>query len=156
MFFIIIKSENDFSGLRYLLGEFESQLKEATVLEGGGEDAHSAPSVYFLRWLRRCQDSLELLSSWQHGRRKETRKKEKEEGEARKNQLVEKVQRKDRTFLDGEDERRKERKRRPKENQTSQSETSPVEVWMALSPFALGADLAVSMLQWKDCREGRR
>ena len=66
------------------------------------------------------------------------------------------MQRKDRTFLNGEDERRKERKRRPKEKQTSQSETSPVEVWMALSPVALGADLAVSMLQWKDCREGRR
>ena len=71
--------------------------------------------------------------------------KEKEEtGEARKSKLVEKVQRKDRTFLHGEDQRRKERKRRPKEKQTSQGETSPGEVWkMALSPFAIWAELAV-------------
>ena len=51
---------------------------------------------------------------------------------------------KDRKSLHGEDERGKERKGRPKETQTSQSETSPGEVWkMSLSPFAVGAELAV-------------
>ena len=70
-------------------------------------------------------------------------KETEEQCEAQK-KLVEKVQRKDRQSLFGEDERGKERKGRPKEKQTSQSETSPGEVWkMALSPFAVGAELAV-------------
>ena len=47
--------------------------------------------------------------------------KEKKQVKHRRMKWVEKVQRKDRAFLHGEHERRKERNRRPTEKQTSQS-----------------------------------
>ena len=75
---------------------------------------------------------------------KKKRKKKKEEGEVQKKEMVENVQREDCKPLHDEDERGKEGKRRQREKRTSQSETSLGEVWKrTLSPFALGAELAM-------------
>ena len=79
-------------------------------------------------------------------KKKKKKKREKEEGgeEQKKKKLVEEVPRKDGKSPYGRDERRRERKGRPKARQTPKSETSFGEVWkMALSPFAFWAELAV-------------
>ena len=74
----------------------------------------------------------------------EEKEKEKIRGEVQKKELVEKEQRKDRKPLYGEEDRGKERQERQKERQTPQSETSLGEIWkMALSPCAVGAELAL-------------
>ena len=74
---------------------------------------------------------------------KEAEEKE-EEGEVQKKKLVEEVQRKDGTSPCGREERRGERKGRPKDGQASKSETSLGKVWkMALSLNAVGAELVV-------------
>ena len=88
---------------------------------------------------------------------KEEKEKEEECEVQKKKKLVEKVQRKDGKSLYGGDVRRKERKGRQKERQTSQSETSLGEVWkMALSPFPFGTEFVVCQHCSGRTREGRR
>ena len=68
--------------------------------------------------------------------------------------LWQKMQRKDRKFLHGREERRRGGKERQEERHTSQSETSLGEVWkMALSPSAGGAELVVC--QCWCCQQGQ-
>ena len=69
---------------------------------------------------------------------------EEEKSEVQKKQWAEKVSAKDCKLPFGEEERRRGRKERQKERQTTQNETSLGEVWkIALSPCASGTELAL-------------
>ena len=93
---------------------------------------------------RTLKEPMERWRAQKKAKGKEVEEKEEKEneekGEAQKKKLVEKVQRKDRKFLDGEDQDRKRKKRKAKSKTDVQKrETSPWEVWkMALSLFVIG------------------
>ena len=115
--------------------ERNSQGKDPRTFEGNsqGGDISTLKTNSQGKDPRTFREPVERWRVQKKRKEKSVRKRRNEkEGELQKKALVEKVQRKDRKPLHGEDKRGKERKGRHEETQTTQSETSLGEIWLAV------------------------